>query len=192
MPADVLQNPLVLAILGILIEGAAHSYQLHLELKRRRLVSDRKLSRGTLYNVVAAMQKQGWIEAGTAAREGNRPERVSYSLTAAGFEQLRRQLDEQVRQPVWSPDQFFHALSHIGVLGRAGARDALRERSAHLKEQVKCEVKAHSNTLAAGTSRLFVIEAEYALNGRRAELRWLERIAEEMGTGDLKWPNQKQ
>lgn len=191
MPADVLRNPLVSALLGILVEGPAHPYRLHLELKRRRLASSGKVSRGTLYNVIRAMEKQGWVDAGAADTEGNRPERVPYSLTVAGFEELRRCVEEQIRKPVWSPDGFFHSISHIGVLGRTGARDALRERSAHLKEQNERDAIAHANALAEGAPRLFVIEAEYLLHNRRAELRWVERIADEIETGDLKWPKRK-
>ncbi len=192
MPADVLDNPLVIALLGILVEGPMHSYHLHLELKRRRLVSESELSRGTLYNVVAAMQKQGWIKPGSAEREGNRPERQPYSITEAGLDRLRSELDERIRNPLWRPDELFYAVSHIGVLGPAGAVDALRERCACLKEQIRRDVKAHKDALAAGTPRLFVIEAEYALHSTRAELRWLERTAQEIETGNLKWPNQKQ
>lgn len=180
-----------MAVLGILVEGPAHSYRLHVELTRRRLVSDRKTSRGTLYNVVGAIETQGWISGGVVDRAGNRPERIPYSLTELGFEELRRRLDQQIRKPDWSPDQFFHAVSHIGVLGRTGAIDGLRERAAHLNEEIKRETKAHRDALAAGAPRLFVLEAEYVLHSRRAEIRWLKRTADEMETGHLKWPNRK-
>lgn len=191
MPANVLSNALVVAVLGILVEGPAHAYRLHIELKRRRLVSDRKPSRGTLYNVMNAMKRQGWIEAGAVGRADNRPERVPYSLTCMGFEELRQRLDKQIRKPDWSPDSFFHSVSHLGVLGRIGACDALRERSAHVKEEIRRDAKAHRTALAAGVPRLFVLEAEYVQHRRRAELRWLQRIADEIETGDLKWPNPK-
>ena len=191
MPANVLLNPLVPALLGILVEGPAHPYQLHLELKRRRLTSEGNVSRGTLYNVVNAMQQQGWIVAGTADQESSRPERVSYSLTNAGFEELRNWISDQIRKPVWSPDRLFRGVSHIGVLGRKGASDALRERSANLKDRIERDETALANALAAGTPRLFVIEAEYVLHISRAELRWVNRIADEIETGDLKWPKRK-
>jgi DNA-binding PadR family transcriptional regulator len=137
------------------------------------------------------MQKQGWIKAGTAVREGNRPERLPYSLTDAGFQELRHRLDKQIREPAWSPDKFFHSVSHLGVLGRTGAQHALQERAAHLKEQMERDNKEYARALAAGTPRLFVVEAEYELHRKHSEIRWVERIAHEIEKGDLKWPKRK-
>ena len=191
MPANVLNNPLVPALLGILVEGPAHPYQLHLELQRRRLIPNGKLSRGTLYHVVNAMHGCGWIHAGIADQEGNRPERVPYSLSDSGFEELRRWTDKQIREPVRRLEQYFHAVSHIGVLGRGGALHALRERFAHLKAQIERDAKAHAKAITAGTPRLYIIEAEYLLHTSRAELRWVERLADEIETGGLKWPKRK-
>lgn len=191
MPANVLLNPLVPALLGILVEGPAHPYQLHLELKRRRLTSDGHGSRGTLYNVVNAMQQQGWIVAGTADQESSRTERVPYSLTSAGFDELRKWISDQIRRPVWIPDGLFRGVSHIGVLGRNGARDALRERCANLQKRIERDETALANAVAARTPRLYVIEAEYVLHISRAELRWVKRIADEIEKGGLKWPKRK-
>ena len=184
MPANVLLNPLVPAVLGILVEEPAHAYQLHLEIQRRRLVADGKLSRGTLYNVVNAMERAGWITAGLA-------EPVPYSITDSGFGELRRWTDEQIREPVWNPDRFFHGISHIGVLGRAGAREALWARCEQLAAQIEQDAKSHADAVATGTPRLFVIEAEYALSSKRAELRWVQGISEEIAKGELKWPRRR-
>lgn len=191
MPSNVLLNPLVTALLGILVEGPAHAYQLHLELRRRRLVSEDKVSRGTLYHVIGALEQEEWIRAGAADRKGGRPQRVPYSITDKGFEELRKRLDGQIRRPAWAPDPFFHSVSHIGVLGRAGGRDALRARSSHLKRQIELGVQEHTKAIALGTPRLFVIEAEYELHRLRAELKWVNKISEEIETGALPWPKAK-
>lgn len=71
--------------------------------------------------------------------------------------------------------RFFQAISHSGVLGRKGACDALRERAAHLEELTARDAQAHAKALESGVPRLFIIEAEYVLNGRRAKLGWVER-----------------
>ena len=77
-------NPLAFAVLGSLGERSMHPYEISTMLKTRGKDGSIKLNYGSLYSVVAALEKAGFIEAVETVREGNRPERTIYAITEAG------------------------------------------------------------------------------------------------------------
>lgn len=187
MPRRALDNPLVLAVLGLLLEQPMHPYQMHAEL-RSRSESHAATSRASLYNIVEALDGAGWVTAEGRQRAGNRPERTVYALTDAGSAELVRRLDSRIRDPKRELTEFVGAVSYLGALGAAGAAEALTERAARLRERVEADGGRLADVLASGVPRLHVIEAEYALALVRAELSWIESVVEEIRDGSLTWP----
>lgn len=185
MPKDALSNPVVLAALGELLERPMHTYQLGKALAERGV----PVNRGSLYDTVDAMAGAGWIQPGEQEQEGSRPKRVPYALTAAGRAELARRLDKQIREPRREFPEFLGAVSHVGVLGRDGAADALAERARRLEDLIGADTERLAGVLAGKTvPRLFVIEAEYALAMLRAERDWVLAIVDDITTGRLAWP----
>src|SRR4051794_3276614 len=80
-------NLLALHILATLHERPMHPYEIAAEMRGRGKEDDLKIHWGTLYTVVANLEKHGFIEAAQATREGRRPERTVYSITGAGREE---------------------------------------------------------------------------------------------------------
>src|ERR1700722_4013239 len=99
MPRDALANPVVLAALGALLERPMHAYQLATVLAGRGVPANR----GSLYDPMEAM-------------------------TRAGQAELARRLARQVREPRREFPEFLGAVSHLGVLGKRRAAEALAER----------------------------------------------------------------
>jgi DNA-binding PadR family transcriptional regulator len=185
MPRDALDNPVVLAALGALLERPMHAYQLAGVLAGRGV----PVNRGSLYDTLEAMTRAGWTEAQPAERPGARPQRTPYALTQAGQAELVRRLDAQVRAPRREFPEFLGAVSHIGVLGPQRAAGALVERAGRLAALIAEDQQRLDEALAGGTvPRLFVIEAEYALAMLRAEEDWVLALAEEINSGRLTWP----
>ncbi|MGW7519555.1 PadR family transcriptional regulator [Streptomyces sp. NPDC054796] len=188
MPRRALDNPLVLAVLGLLVEQPTHPYQMLAELRKRSEGHTAVISRGSLYNTVEALVAAGWIGPQGRERTGNRPEKTVYALTESGREELVRRLDAQIRDPAREFSRFLGAVSYLGALGPEGAVAALGERAARLRERTESDERRLADVLASGVPRLHVIEAEYALCLARAELAWTEATVEEIRTGSLPWP----
>ncbi|WP_431924784.1 PadR family transcriptional regulator [Amycolatopsis tucumanensis] len=185
MPRRALENPLVLAVLGLLLESPMHPYQVFTELRAR---SASAINRGTLYDVVEAMAAAEWIAPQGTERSGNRPERTVYALTGAGRDELVRRLDSRIREPKREFPEFLGAIAYVGALGPDGAAAALTERAQQLSERADADQKRLTAVLESGVPRLHVIEAEYALHQTRAEIAWVENLVAEIRGGALTWP----
>src|SRR6478752_4124160 len=87
-------TPLGLAALSLLVEEPMHPYEMFQLLIARhedRLV---KVRPGTLYHAVGRLEEQGLVAATGTDREGNRPERTTYKISAAGREALTARLQD--------------------------------------------------------------------------------------------------
>lgn len=188
MPRRTLDNPIVLAVLGLLLEQPSHPYQLLAELRERSDHHAAAMNRGSLYNVVAALDEAGWVAAQGRQRAGNRPERTVYALTDTGREELVRRLDAQIRLPEREFSRFLGAVSYLGALGPDGAVEALTERARRLRERTRADEERLAEAHAAGVPRLHVIEAEYAIGLAHSELTWIETVVDDIRTGALTWP----
>ena len=184
MPRDALTNPVVLAALGALLERPMHPYQLAGVLAGRGVPTNR----GSLYDTLEATTRAGWTEPRSVQRDGTRPQRTPYALTQAGQAELARRLDAQVREPRREFPEFLGAVSHLGVLGRERAAEALKERAARLQTLIADGQRRLDEALAGDVPRLFVIEAEYALAMLRAERDWVLAAADDVTSGRLAWP----
>ncbi|MER5473567.1 helix-turn-helix transcriptional regulator [Streptomyces sp. NPDC002935] len=189
MPRRALDNPIVLAVLGLLLEQPSHPHQMLAELRKRSDNHAALVTRGTLYNTVAALTDAGWLASQGQQRSGNRPERTVYALTRAGYDELVRRLDSQIRNPEREFSQFLGAVTYVGALGPNGAAEALTERALRLQERTSADEERLSDALAAGVPRLHVIEAEYALCLARAEMAWIASVIDDIRTGSLTWPD---
>ncbi|ROP38707.1 PadR family transcriptional regulator [Saccharothrix texasensis] len=188
MPRRALDNPVVLAVLGLLLEHPAHPYQMLTDLRARGGDRAAAINRGTLYDVVEALVTAGWVAPQGTERTGNRPERTVYALTDAGHDELVRRLDSQIRTPQREFTQFLGAVAHLGALGPIGAVEALTERGQRLSARIAADERGLAEVLAGGVPRLHVIEAEYALGQARAELAWIDAVVDDIRAGSLIWP----
>ena len=189
MPRRALDNPLVLAILGLLLERPMHPYDLLTGLRQRNEHQAAVITRGSVYDIVAALATAGWITETARLRQGNRPERTVYTLTDPGRAELVRRLDEAIRTPRRDFTPFLGAVAYLGALGPAGAVEALTERARRLRDRTTADEKRRAEVLGQGVPRLYVIEAEYAASLAHAELAWIDSTLEEIRTGGLTWPD---
>ncbi|GAB3960395.1 PadR family transcriptional regulator [Actinoallomurus acanthiterrae] len=182
-------NPLGLAVMGLLMERPMHPYEMASVLRERGKDASVRINRGSLYDVVGALEREGWITPQERVQEGNRPARTVYALTETGRAVFVERLDEQIRNPRREFPVFLTAVAYLGALGPDGARAALGERADRLRGAIADDERALDDALRSGeVPRLFVIEADYALHMARSELAWVEATAEQIATGALPWP----
>ncbi len=169
-------NPLALAVLSCLYEKPMHPYEMATTLRNRGKHESIKLNYGSLYSVVESLQRRGWIVPQETEREGRRPERTVYALTGDGRDEYFDWLSELIAVPVKEYTQFEAGLSFLPSLSRDDAINLLNNRADLLQEELD-QAKYYGDALSdVAVPRLFLIEAEYSLAMRRAEMAWVKSL----------------
>lgn len=169
-------NPLALAVLTLLYEAPMHPYQMSSTLKERAKEQSIKLNYGSLYAVVEALQKNGFVTAKETIKEGRRPERTIYAITDSGAQLLVEWLTELLRKPVKEYPQFEAALSLMAALPPDEVLALLQQRLASQESNFAHGKGLIKAALAAGMPRIFAIEHEYELALHKAELGFLRTL----------------
>ncbi len=176
-------NPLALAVLALLFERPMHPYETALILKQRRKEDSIKLRYGSLYTVIELLLKRGFIAARETEREGRRPERTIYEITAAGRDELRAWMIDLIGLPVKEYPQFEAALCLMPVLPPDEALALLRQRL-HLIEQDAAVLSGQIEGMkAANFPPLFLVENEYRLALLKAERAFLADLVKKIENG---------
>ncbi len=188
-------NPLALAVLACLTEHPMHPYEMATTMRERGKDQSIKLNYGSLYTVVEALQQHGLIVAQETEREGRRPERTVYRLTDAGRIELFDWISEIISTPVKEYTWFEAGLSLMPVLPPDDVVALLEQRCDRMELEVSQERSLLQIYRERGLPRLFVIESEYLLAMREAELAWTRKLVEEIRSGTLdgvaEWANSR-
>ena len=129
-------TPLGVMVLALLREGDMHPYEMARLLRARRDDRIVPISAGTLYHTVTRLHGQGLIEEVGVDREGNRPERTTYTVTPAGTEAVR----EWVRRELGGSRRrtaFRVALAEAHNLERDGVVELLTQRLELLRDELE-------------------------------------------------------
>ncbi len=178
-------NPLALAVMALLYERPMHPYEMVSVMRERDQHESVRLRYSSLYSVVEALGREGWISARETVREGRRPERTVYGLTEAGRVEFLSWLRELLRKPVKEFTQFAAGLTFLAALPPSEALVLLEERTRLLEEEVG-ELRARLEAvIEGGVSRVFLLENEHELVLREAELDWVRGLVGEIEAGEL-------
>ncbi|MEU8801139.1 PadR family transcriptional regulator [Spirillospora sp. NPDC048819] len=176
-------NPLALAVLAALFERSMHPYELAGMLKTRGKEQSVRMNYGSLYTVVDALARAGFIEPVDTFREGRRPERTVYALTVSGRAELKDWLSEILRTPAKEYPEFESGLSLLPVLLPEEVIRLLEERIKALDGRL-AEVRGFMERMReTGLRRLFMIETEYHEALLRAEQCWVRALITEFQGG---------
>ena len=187
-------NPLALVVLALLFEHPMHPYEMGSTLKKRRKEDSIKLRFGSLYTVIEQLVSRELIAPAEPSREGNRPERTVYTLTALGLDTLRDWMRELLREPAKEYPQFEAGLCLLPVLPPDETVSLLRQRMLHLAGAIS-QMETHLSELARQDMDalmpggglppflkgkkfppLFSVETEYRLAMNKAELEFVSDL----------------
>jgi len=178
-------NPLALAVLACLFEKPMHPYEMATTLRERGKDQSIKLNYGSLYTVVEALQQHGLIVAQETEREGRRPERTVYRMTDPGRMELIDWVSELLSVPMKEFTRFEAGLSLAGVLPPDDVAALLRQRCNALALGIAQMQSVMTLARENGLARIFLIENEYQVAMRQAELSWTRSLIEELAKGTL-------
>ncbi|MCU1364602.1 MAG: PadR family transcriptional regulator [Ilumatobacteraceae bacterium] len=178
-------NPLALAVLVCLEERPMHPYEISQTLKSRSKDDSVRLNFGSLYGVVASLLKRGLVIDREVTREGRRPERTVYEITAAGRSEMIDWLTDLVASPAKEYLQFEAALTFLPALHPDEALAALQLRAQRLDLQLAHAHATRETMTAAGLPRIFGIEGEYVEALLVAEIQFTKALVAEIESGEL-------
>jgi DNA-binding PadR family transcriptional regulator len=181
MPPSGRSNPLALAVLSCLDEQPMHPYEVAQTLRARAKHLSLRLNYGSLYAVVASLERRGLIAAGDIQREGRRPQRTVYAITEAGRAELRAWLTELVAVPYKEYLGFEAALSMMAHLTPEDALELLGRRADALAAYLD-EWRALP---PAWLPRLHLLEHEFQTAMLQCELDYIRRLRDDIATGAL-------
>lgn len=178
-------NPLALAVLGCLYERPMHPYEISQTLRARATDASVRLNFGSLYGVVASLEKRGLIRPIETLRAGKRPPRTVYDITEAGRTEMNEWLSELVAVPVKEYLQFEAGLALLGGLPPDDAVGLLRQRCEALEIGLEQAQAVHEAMAKRGIPRLFAIESEYQSALAEAELAFTRALVADIEAGTL-------
>ncbi|MDM5156190.1 PadR family transcriptional regulator [Bacillus sp. DX1.1] len=103
-----------LVILGLLLEGDKHPYEVQHTMKERQMDCYIKCAKGSLYYAFEQLEKQGAIAITNVVRDTNRPDKTIFHITDIGKDLfhtlLLKQFEakNQIYKPIYSALSFAH------------------------------------------------------------------------------------
>ncbi len=178
-------NLLALAVLSLLTERPMHPYEMLGVMRRRELATVIKMNQSSLYSVIEALQREGWIVPTETQREGRYPERTVYATTEAGRTELTDWLRSLLRQPEGEYTAFATALAFLGNLPPTEAAMLLGEYAGTLSEQTSRTQAILEEAHRLGVDRLYLVEDYYTLTIQTAKLTFVRQLIQEINDGTL-------
>lgn len=184
-PVDTL-TPLGVMVLALLRESDMHPYEMVRLLRARH--DDRLLpiTNGTLYHTVARLQKAGLLDEVGTDRDGNRPERTTYTLSDAGRDAVLAWVHRELPRIDRETD-FRIALAESHNLERSDVIALLRERRSTLAETHTMHRDHLHAAHAKGVPAQVLVELEREEVLLDAERRWLDSLLTRLDGDDLPW-----
>jgi DNA-binding PadR family transcriptional regulator len=179
-------TPLGVMVLALLREGDMHPYEMMRLMRHRR--DDRlvPIQNGTFYHTVGRLERAGLLAEVGVDRDGNRPERTTYTLTDGGREVVlqwvRRELPRTDR-----PAEFRVALAESHNLPRDEVVELLGVRRASLAATLDMHTRGLADADLRGVAQQYLVELdrEAALLG--SELAWLDRLRARLADNSMPW-----
>ncbi|MGW0520111.1 PadR family transcriptional regulator [Crossiella sp. NPDC003009] len=174
-----------LTVLGLLLEGPSHAYNLNREIRTRKMDFVSGLPR-SVYHAMDRLAAQGLSRLAETSRDGRRPERSVYEITDGGRKEFYEALADLLMAPTDKELPFTIALSFLIRLAPQEVLAVLRKRAARLRAEL-AEVDASLEVGRQHVHRLALLEVEYTRTLRRAELDWLDQLVADIAASRLDW-----
>lgn len=179
-----ISNLLGLVVLATLVEGPKHPYEVGRLLRERGDERSIKFNPGSLYGVFAQLERAGFVEVRETLRDGQRPERTVYALTAEGRAEVRDWLRELIVEPRHEYPTFVTALSLITALPPAEVLELLASRAESVAGQ-RAEIESLlAEAAAGGVDPVFLVEEQYRLALLDAEASFIADFAKKIEKRD--------
>lgn len=173
-------NPLALAVLVLLYERPMHPYEMAATLRERGKEQSIKLNYGSLYSVIEQLLHEKFIVVRQTLKEGRRPAKTIYDLTADGQRELIDWMRDLVSSPVKEYPQFEAALSLLPALPPEEVATLLDIRMGLLERIIHGFEEEERLCREMNLPRLFSLEREYYKALTLAEYKFCKDLASDI------------
>ncbi|KDA04670.1 transcriptional regulator [Microbacterium sp. CH12i] len=179
-------TPMGVMVLALLREGDMHPYEMARLMRARR--DDRLLTitNGTLYHTVARLQKLALIDEVGTDRDGNRPERTTYTLTESGRDAVRDWVERELPRTD-RPTEFRIALAESHNLELSDVIGLLHARRSALTADHEMHLADLHKTSARGVPEQFLLEIQRQETLLEAEIGWMDSLLTRLEAGAIPW-----
>jgi DNA-binding PadR family transcriptional regulator len=115
-------------ILGLLMEGEKHPYEIQQLIKQREMQRYIKFQKGSLYYSVNQLEKDKFVEVVSVVRETNRPDKTIYRITEMGKAEFYRLFAKQFSTYDTFYNPLYAAFAFIKYLDNNELIDILKKR----------------------------------------------------------------
>lgn len=166
-----------LIILGLLMGGEKHTYEMQQIMKLRKIDKFICFYRGSLYYAVEQLREEGFIEVSQIIKEEKRPDKTVYRITDAGKEEFQHLLIEQMGKE----EQYYDPLYAALMFARYGDNQRIAE---VIKQKIKyVEKKIETIETAAEINPKASRAVQYIFKGMieiaKTDKKWLQELYEE-------------
>jgi DNA-binding PadR family transcriptional regulator len=179
-------SPLALTVLSLLHMRPLHPYGIQRLIKqwgKDQVVNVGQ--RASLYRTIDRLLGADLIAVRETRRDQQYPERTVYEVTDAGRLELIDWLSELLCRPVKEFTRFEAGLSLIAVLPPKDVTGLLEERCRRLQVEIEQYRALRKLMVTQQIPRLFLIESEYRMTLREAELSWTRGLIADIASGTL-------
>lgn len=170
-------NPVRLLILGLLAGGPLHGHQIRRTAEQTGIEEWGGVKVGALYGMLHRLAAEGLLEPVRTEREGRRPQRTVYAITAEGRAELAIHRDRALTQPVVYSTTVEAALKWPAGLDHSALRERLSRRRSALAGKVTDLVASRELHLQEGhLSAASIAGYRRAQLHLEAELAWHDEL----------------
>ena len=185
-------TPPGIAILALLWRQPMHPYEMRHRIRVQEIDRVMKVTHGTLYSTVDRLAAAGLIQPVETSREGRRPERTVYEITGLGRDQLVDALRDGLMRSAPDYPGLAMAVVFAQLLDPDEVAELLERRSIEAEAQLtgmNAAVDAALKQRPQGyqLSRINLLETEYLVALKRAEVDWLRAVVADIREGRLTW-----
>lgn len=180
-------TPLAISALALLNERPMHPYEMYQLLLERHEDRFVKIRPGSLYHTVERLHGDELVEITGTDRNGNRPERTTYAITAAGRNAVTARVRELISQPVREYPHFPLALSEAHNVTAAEAAADLRQYVAALDDDIATLESALDGYRGRGVEETYLVGADYLLTMTVAQRDWINDLITRIDHKDFPW-----
>jgi DNA-binding PadR family transcriptional regulator len=185
-------SALGISALALLVERPMHPYEMYQLLIQRHEDRVVKVRPGSLYHKVHWLESRGLVRSTTTEREGNRPERTIYEITAEGRETLALRVAEMLAAPVNEYPEFPLAIGEAHNLPKDTVIELLGRRLALLEADLDELEEGIREAEAKQVDPAYLLNVGYSHAIQTAEVKWLRQLLTELRTNVIPWPHNDQ
>ena len=154
-----------LIVLGMVKQQPLSAYDIQKLVEYRNISKWVKISTPSIYKKVIQLEEKGYLT-GTITKEGKMPEKVVYSLTAAGEQAFERLMVQIAAQPVRFFLDFNAVIVNLDGLSEEGQRaclESISENIERLKGYIEENIRAKENIAEIPETGMAVLRQQLIL-----------------------------